>query len=140
MALVTLKQRRAAPHANERRPWLSHSDGGGIFRRYHIKCITDFPLAHAAQGKACAMLGYGQLAIMAGGVLWFSGTNIISLPWRIYLCGLFLTLAMAGYWSGTLFFIGKLRAPHVRWMAPGILVLSGALFPVEFKYRLASAW
>ncbi|SHN42563.1 PAS domain S-box-containing protein/diguanylate cyclase (GGDEF) domain-containing protein [Duganella sacchari] len=81
--------------------------------------------------------GIGQLAIMAGGVLWFSGTNIISLPWRIYLCGLFLTLAMAGYWSGTLFFIGKLRAPHVRWMAPGILVLSGAFY---FLWSSNTGW
>jgi diguanylate cyclase (GGDEF)-like protein/PAS domain S-box-containing protein len=68
--------------------------------------------------------GVGQLAIMAGGIIWFGTGDILALHWRLYLSALCLSAGMAWYWSGTQFFIGKLRAVHVRWMVPGILLAS----------------
>src|SRR5450830_163143 len=77
--------------------------------------------------KHALFWGGGQLAIMAGGLIWFGGVGILPLQWRLYLSALFLSAGMAGYWSGTQFFIGKLRAAHVRWMAP-VTLLASAVF------------
>jgi diguanylate cyclase (GGDEF)-like protein/PAS domain S-box-containing protein len=78
--------------------------------------------------KHALFWGVGQLSVMAGGVLWFKGTGVVPLQWQLYFCALFLTVGMAGYWSGTQFFIGKLRKQHVRWMLPGILAVSGIFY------------
>jgi diguanylate cyclase (GGDEF)-like protein/PAS domain S-box-containing protein len=78
--------------------------------------------------KHALFWGIGQLAIMAGGIVWFGTANFMSLQWRLYLSAFFLSAGMAGYWSGTQFFIGKLRAVHVRWMAPAVLIVSGVFY------------
>ncbi|WP_229258529.1 hypothetical protein [Duganella rivi] len=56
-----LEQRPLAPEIDERRPELSHRDGGRVFRRCHIERHIDFSLAYAAQRKACAILGYRSI-------------------------------------------------------------------------------
>ncbi|MBV7537476.1 EAL domain-containing protein [Duganella sp. sic0402] len=78
--------------------------------------------------KHALFWGVGQLSVMAGGVLWFKGTGVVPLQWQLYLCALFLTVGMAGYWSGTQFFIGKFRKQHMRRMLPGILAISGVFY------------
>jgi diguanylate cyclase (GGDEF)-like protein/PAS domain S-box-containing protein len=78
--------------------------------------------------KHALFWGVGQLSVMAGGVLWFKGAGLVSPQWHLYLCGLCLTVGMAGYWAGTQFFIGRLRQHHVRWVLPGVLVVSGIFY------------
>jgi diguanylate cyclase (GGDEF)-like protein/PAS domain S-box-containing protein len=78
--------------------------------------------------KHALFWGAGQLAVMAGGLMWFKGAELVALPLRLYLCALFLTIGMAGYWAGIQFFIGKLRSWHMRWMLPGIFSVSGIFY------------
>jgi diguanylate cyclase (GGDEF)-like protein/PAS domain S-box-containing protein len=87
--------------------------------------------------KHALFWGAGQLAIMAGGIIWFDGTGLIPLELQLYLCALCLTVGAAGYWAGTQFFIGNLRAHHVRWMSPVILVLSGIFY---YAWHLNNQW
>jgi len=72
--------------------------------------------------------GAGQFSVMIGSAIWLNSEDVLSLSTRLYLCGLSLSLAIAGYWAGTQFFIGKLRPHHIRWMGPVVLVLSGLFY------------
>jgi diguanylate cyclase (GGDEF)-like protein/PAS domain S-box-containing protein len=87
--------------------------------------------------KHALFWGAGQLAIMAGGIIWFAGAEMMPLHMRLYLCALCLSMGLAGYWSGTQFFIGKLRAHHVRWMLPATLFGSGIFY---FLWQLNTDW
>jgi len=87
--------------------------------------------------KHALFWGAGQLSVMAGGVVWFKAGNLVSLQWQLYLCALFLTVGMAGYWAGMQFFIGRLRRSHMHWLAPGILICSGVFY---FLWRTNNTW
>jgi len=87
--------------------------------------------------KHALFWGVGQMAVMCGSALWLVGGHLFPLSWRLYLCALCLSIGAAGYWAGTQFFIGKLRAWHMCWIGPGIL-LSSAIF--YFLWNWNNAW
>ena len=66
------------------------------------------------QERHALFWGAGQLAIMGGTLLAFLAP---SSPWRAPLCALALPLALAGYWAGTLYFLGRLSATASRYGA-----------------------
>nr|WP_315255776.1 EAL domain-containing protein [uncultured Duganella sp.] len=87
--------------------------------------------------KHALFWGVGQLAVMAGGLMWFKAGHLVSLQWQLYLCALFLTAGMAAYWSGTQFFIGRLHKQHLRWIAPLTLIASTLFY---FLWRSNNHW
>jgi len=84
--------------------------------------------------KHALFWGVGQLAVMAGGMLWFLGGSLISDLIRMPLCAILLSAGMAGYWSGTQFFIGALRRDHIRWM-PAVLIAISAGFSLIWYWN-----
>jgi diguanylate cyclase (GGDEF)-like protein/PAS domain S-box-containing protein len=68
--------------------------------------------------------GLGQLAAMTGSLVWFLGGHIIPDVLRMMLCAMLFTTAMLGYWSGTQFFLGVLRRPHLPWVLAAAVCMS----------------
>ena len=64
--------------------------------------------------KHALFWGVGQLAIMAGTMLAFLAP---AWPLRSPVCALLLPLALAGYWAGTLYFLGRLDPLTTRYGA-----------------------
>jgi len=80
------------------------------------------------QERHALFWGAGQLAIMGGTLLAFLAP---SSPWRAPLCALALPLALAGYWAGTLYFLGRLTASagrHGAWAGAALALLLAGLF------------
>ena len=84
--------------------------------------------------KHALFWGLGQLAIMAGSIVWFLGSVYIFNTLRLSLCAILLCLGMAGYWAGTTFFIDALRRYHIRWI-PLVLLLMSAGFSLLWHWN-----
>ena len=87
--------------------------------------------------KHALLWGIGQTAVMAGGLTWFTGAAVLSPSGRLFVCALMLVIGMAGYYSGTQYFLGDLRRRHWR---PIIVVMVIATAGFYLLWQLHPHW
>lgn len=87
--------------------------------------------------KHALLWGIGQAAVMAGGLTWFTGAAVLSPSGRLFVCALMLVIGMAGYYSGTQYFLGDLRRRHWR---PIIVVMVIATAGFYLLWQLHPHW
>jgi len=78
--------------------------------------------------KHALLWGIGQAAVMAGGLTWFAGAAVLSPSWRLFVCALMLVIGMAGYYSGTQYFLGDLRRRHRRPIMAAMAVATAGFY------------
>ena len=78
--------------------------------------------------KHALLWGIGQAAVMAGGLAWFAGAAVLSPSWRLFVCALMLVIGMAGYYSGTQYFLGDLRRRHRRPIMAAMVVATAGFY------------
>jgi len=87
--------------------------------------------------KHALLWGIGQAAVMAGGLAWFAGAAVLSPSWRLFVCALMLVIGMAGYYSGTQYFLGDLRRRHWRPIMAAMVVATAGFY---LLWQLHSHW
>jgi len=87
--------------------------------------------------KHALLWGIGQTAVMAGGLVWFMGAEELVPAWRLFLCALMLVIGMAGYYSGTQYFLGDLRRRHWPAIAVATLAATGGFFALWLLFPQA---
>ena len=96
--------------------------------------------------KHALLWGIGQAAVMAGGLTWFTGAAVLSPSGRLFVCALMLVIGMAGYYSGTQYFLGDLRRRHwrpiiVSWLSPlPDFICSGNCIPTGCRPAAPLRW